>query len=304
MSDVFFALAPIFLIIVLGYAVRAARVVSDDSWGAVNRFGYFVPYPAFLFSTCAGADLHAHNAGGFLTAALIGFVAMAGLALSTRLFFRKDGPAFTSVFQGASRWNGFVILAAGDSLYGPGGRELIALAFGPLVLMVNILCVFVLARWGAQRLVSTRALIAQVLGNPLVLACAGGLAFNAAGFGDLGVATDALELMGGAAMPIALLCIGAGLDFGPLRRGWAYVATATALKLIAGPGVLYATALLLQLPPQAAAVCGGLGATSTAAASYTLAREMGGDARLMAGIVTATTLFSFITMPIAIALTR
>ncbi|MBL8552599.1 MAG: AEC family transporter [Hyphomonadaceae bacterium] len=308
MPDIFQALAPIFIIIALGFAARAARIFPEETWGAVNRFGYFVPYPAFLFSTTAGADLHAHNAGPFLTACIAGFLAMAGIALSTRLLFRKDGPAFTSVFQGAARWNGFVILAAGDRLYGAGGRELIALAFGPLVLMVNIICVGVLARWGKERIVSTRALAAQIAGNPLVLSCAAGLAFNLArtlwGFGDLGVASDALKTLGAAALPLALVCIGAGLDFGPLRRGWTYVATSCALKLVAGPAVLYASALAFGLDARTAAVCGGIGATSTAAASYTLAREMGGDARLMAGIVTATTLLSFITMPIAIALTR
>jgi predicted permease len=50
------------------------------------------------------------------------------------------------------------------------------------------------------------------------------------------------------------------------------------------------------------AVAVGIGATPTAAAAYTLAREMGGDVRIMAAIITATTVFSFITMPIAISL--
>src|SRR5262249_36097484 len=129
MSEIFLALAPVFLIIVLGWGARAARILPDETWGAVNRFGYFVPYPAFLFSTVAGADLRAHEAGAFLAACLVGFIAMSAIALSTRFLFRKDGPAFTSVFQGAARWNGFVILAAGDKLYGAGGREMIALAF-------------------------------------------------------------------------------------------------------------------------------------------------------------------------------
>ena len=69
------------------------------------------------------------------------------------------------------------------------------------------------------------------------------------------------------------------------------------------PVALFAMAHLFRLDPVAAAVCAAIGSTSTAAASYTLAREMGGDARLMAGIVSATTLLSFITMPVAIALT-
>ena len=59
----------------------------------------------------------------------------------------------------------------------------------------------------------------------------------------------------------------------------------------------------LGASPLAAAVAAGVGSTPAAAAGYTLSREMGGDSRLMAAIITATTLLSFITMPIAIALT-
>jgi len=47
----------------------------------------------------------------------------------------------------------------------------------------------------------------------------------------------------------------------------------------------------------ALAVLVAVGATPGAAASYVLASEMGGDARLMAGHVTATTLLAFIAMP-------
>jgi predicted permease len=301
-SDVFNALAPVFLLIALGWGARAARILPDEAWGAVNRFGYFLPYPAFLFTTVAGADLHANNAGPFLAACLSGFGAMVAIALAIRPLF-KNAPAYTSVFQGVVRWNGFVILAAANSLYGPRGEELIALAFGPLVLLINLICVAVLARWGAQRIVSKRALVAQVLGNPLVLGCAAGLLFNAMGLSRLGPASDALALIGQSAMPLALVCVGAGIEFGPLRRGFASIGLACALKLIIAPMALFATAHLFRLDPVAAAVCAAIGSTSTAAASYTLAREMGGDARLMAGIVSATTLVSFLTMPIAIALT-
>ena len=55
--------------------------------------------------------------------------------------------------------------------------------------------------------------------------------------------------------------------------------------------------------PLEAAVAAGLGGTPTAAAAYTLAREMGGDAQLVAAIITATTLLSFLTLPLVIGLT-
>lgn len=302
MNNVLVALAPVFLLIALGWSMRASRLLSEETFGAVNRFGYFVPYPAFLFTTVAGADLYSDDAAAFLGACVAGFAAMSALALATRIFFR-DGPAFTSVFQGSTRWNGFVILAAGDALFGPRGNEMIALAFGPLVLFINVISVAVLARWGAQRIVSKRAILMQIAGNPLILACFAGLLFNAAGVHRLGVASDALHLIGQSAMPLALVCVGAGLDFGPLRRGLAYVATACGLKLVAAPAVMFAMAHLFGLDPVLAGICAAIGATSTAAASYTLAREMGGDARLMAGIVSATTLLSFLTLPIALTLT-
>ena len=51
MANVLAALAPVFLLILLGWAVRAGRVASAEALGHVNRFGYFVLYPAFLFTT-------------------------------------------------------------------------------------------------------------------------------------------------------------------------------------------------------------------------------------------------------------
>jgi predicted permease len=303
MSDVFSELAPVFILIAVGFAVREGRIASSDAIGHVNRFGYFVLYPAFLFSLSVNADLGHADSQRFVLGLLVGFGVMIGLALLMRLFFRSNGPAYTSVFQGAVRWNGFVLLAAAHSLYGPTGPTLIGLAFGPLVLVVNMVCVVVLGRWGENRAVGMRALLDQIIVNPLILSCAAGLAFGAVGLRDLGPITNALHLLGAAAMPVALVCVGAGLDFRALRAAGPQVATACVMKLAVAPAIMWCAATLCGASPIAAAVAAGVGSTPTAAAGYTLSREMGGDARLMAAIITATTLLSFITMPIAISLT-
>lgn len=303
MSPLIAGLAPVFILIVLGWAARAARLATPEAFGAVNRFGYFVLYPAFLFTLTSGADFAGQGAAPFLLGVLGGVLAAILLALAARFFFRADGPAFTSVFQGSIRWNGFVLLAAALPLYGQAGLDLIGIAFGPLVLSINIVCVMVLSRWGAARAASWRAVLDQIVANPLILSCAAGLAANAAGLRELGPLSHALDLLGDAAMPIALICVGAGLDFGALRASGARVAFAAAIKLLLMPALLWGAATLAGAGPLGAAVAAGLGATPTAAAGYTLAREMGGDARLMAAIITATTLLSFLTMPLAIGLT-
>jgi predicted permease len=302
MADVFGALLPTFILIALGYTARAANIATAEQFGMVNRFGYFILYPSFLFTLVSSASFAGGDAGPFLLAVLGGFLVLTAAALSLRLAFRSDGPAYTSVFQGSVRWNGFALLAAAAGLYGERGPELIGLAFGPLVLMINVLCVIVLTRWGAARAASMRAVLDQIVVNPLILGCAFGLAANFAGLRDLGPITDALELLGAAAMPVALMCVGAGLDFKALRGAGIRVATASAMRLILAPLIVFGACLLFGVAPLHTAVAVGIASTPTAAASYTFAREMGGDARLMAAIITATTILSFITMPIAITL--
>ncbi|MES1201707.1 MAG: AEC family transporter [Pseudomonadota bacterium] len=301
MPSVFAELAPVFILIAVGWIARRARVASMEAFGHVNRFGFFVLYPAFLFTLSSSADVSGRDAGPFVLGVLTGFVVMIVLALALRPFFR-DGPAYTSVFQGSVRWNGFVLLTAAPGLYGPLGPQLIGLAFGPLVLFVNAVCVVVLARWGEKRAASWRALLDQIFANPLILSCLAGLTARAIGLHELGPLTDALKLLGQAAMPVALVCVGAGLDFRALRASPAPVTVACVMKLAIAPLVMFFAAKLCGASPVAAAIAAGVGATPTAAAGYTMAREMGGDAKLMAAIVTATTLASFITMPIAIAL--
>ena len=103
-------------------------------------------------------------------------------------------------------------------------------------------------------------------------------------------------------MPVALICVGAGLDFRALRARPLPVGVACVMKLAIAPLVMWSLAKGMGVSPVIAAIAAGVGSTPTAAAGYTMARELGGDAKLMAAIVTATTLLSFITMPIVIAL--
>ncbi|WP_395647840.1 AEC family transporter [Terricaulis sp.] len=302
MSEVIAELLPVFILIMIGYGVRAAGIVTAEGFGQINRFGYFVLYPAFLFALTSTADLAAADAGAFVLGLVVGFAALFVIALSLRPLIRADGPAFTSVVQGSVRWNSFVLLAAAPALYGPQGPHFIGIAFGPLVLLVNLVCVLVLARWGTNGANSPRAIVDQIVANPLILACAAGLLAQLLHVRASGGVETVIGLLANAAMPIALVCVGAGLDFKAVRAARVRVGVASVLKLIVAPAVLWGAATLVGATPMAAAVAAGVGSTPTAAAGYTLAREMGGDAELMAAIITATTIFSFLTMPIAIGL--
>jgi predicted permease len=301
-NDVIGELLPVFILIVLGYLIRVTRILSSEQFGHVNRFGYFILYPAFLFMLSSQADLSGGDTGSFLLGILAGVTAMTLITLAIRPFFGAEGPAYTSVFQGAVRWNGFVLFASAEALYGPQGLHYVAIAFGPLVLIVNLICVIVLARWGDGRGTGWRAILDQIIVNPLIIGCAAGLSMQAIGVREFGPAGDVLEMLAAAAMPIALMCVGAGLDFKAVRAARLKVGVATGMRLLLAPIVMWSAATAIGASPLSAAIAAGIGSTPTAAAAYPLAREMGGDAQLMAAIITMTTIVSFITMPIAIGL--
>jgi malonate transporter and related proteins len=293
------AILPVFGVIALGWLARHFRLVPDTTWPAVNAFGYWLLYPAFLFITIAKADFSGPDARLFLACLLISFACMSAICLSLRLVFRGDGPAFTSVFQAGLRWNGFIVLAAAPGLYGPEGTALVALGFGPVVALVNVMSVAVLARWGRNDVVpSLSGALSELVRNPLVLGSLAGIIANLSGLATyLGLFRTTLGFLGNAAMPVALLCVGASLSLAGFTNRPVHVIVGTATKLFIAPCVMWAVAVMLGLSPMATLVAIGIASTSVAPASFVLAREMGGDVPLMAALVTLSTILAALTIP-------
>lgn len=293
------AIVPVFGVIAIGFLAKKLKVVPDSAWPAVNSFGYWLLYPAFLFSTVASADFSGPQTLPFLGCLIAGFTLAAMWGLAMRLVFRGDGPAYTSVFQGSVRWNGFIMLAAAPALYGDQGTALVALGFGPVVAFVNLISVSVLARWGDNDVKPTiSGALNEVARNPLVIASIVGVISNLSGVVKyMGPAAEGIALLGRAALPVALVSVGAALSLGSARLVPLHLSVGIFSKLLVAPVLMLGVGYAIGLPPLLLAVAVGLASMPSAPASYVLAREMGGDAPLMASIVTATTLLSLITIP-------
>jgi len=301
----FLALFPVFAMIAVGWLARVTKLATPEGLVALNRLGYWIFYPAFLFSAVVKANFHGPQAASFVAAIMVGFVVLGALALALKPLIRADGPAFTSVFQAGMRWNSFVLLAAASSLFGPQGAGLIALAFGPAIALVNLMCVAVLSRWGDGQN-SGKPIFLQILRslatNPLILSCLAGLVVNFAGLKVPSLLDAPLDLLSKAAMTMALIGVGAGLTLNGILKAPGLVAISSILKLIIAPIVMGVSAIAFGVTGPAFLVAIAIGSTPTAAAAYVLAREMGGDAPLMASIVSFTTLLSMATMPVVLAL--
>lgn len=303
MTGVLAGVAPVFLLIALGYALKASGFLPADRWGSIERIAIWVFYPGFLVPAVWNADLSGADGVVGAAAAISAVLLVGGGALLLKPAMKLDGPAFCSVFQGAVRWNGFVFLPVVQETFGQEGLALAAVVFSLLVPAVNVICVAVHARWGeGQKGASPRAVALAMARNPILVACAVGGLLNLLDAPPIPALSPALDLLGGAALPLGLIVAGAGLSFAYVAARRITVGTTAAVKLLLMPLLMVGLARLYGGSELVQGVVLACGAAPGAAASYVLARQMGGDAPLIAGVTAVTTVASALTIPLLLAL--
>ncbi|KVD30664.1 AEC family transporter [Burkholderia ubonensis] len=293
---VLLALAPVALLVALGHGLKRSGFVGDAFWPSAERLCYYVLLPALFAHGLASARLQSLAVMPLALALVGSTVAVAATLLLIRPFVRVDGAGFTSVFQGAVRFNNYVGASLAAGLFGAQGIALAAVCVAAIVPTVNLMCVLVFARYGSTRL-GIAALVRQIVSNPLVVACAIGIAMQASGATFPPAIEPAVRALGAASMPLGLLCVGAALTFDAARAWMQPVCVASAFKFVAMPLLTLVAGRALGLGDAALTVALLFQALPTSSASYLMARQLGGDAPLMAGITAFQTLFATIAMP-------
>ncbi len=109
-----------------------------------------------------------------------------------------------------------------------------------------------------------------------------------------------MRALGAASMPLGLLCVGAALRFDAARSWLQPVCVASAFKFMAMPLITLAAGRLFGLGDAALTVALLFQALPTSSASYIMARQLGGDAPLMAGITAFQTIAAALAMPVVL----
>ena len=293
------ALWPLFALIIAGYLLRLRDFPSEAFWPGAERLNYFILFPALPFSSLASAPLDNPALPELAVAVLLAL----GLAWLVLLAGRRlrGWPAarFGALTQGMLRFNTYLGLAAVGSLFGKEGLAMAALMLALMVPTVNVMSVWALT---AERGVSARGLLLPIARNPLILACLAGALVNLSGLGLPGGSDRLLGLMAAASLPLGLLCVGAALKPQELGGEIPALGWNSALRLLAVPLLAYAVAVLLGLPAMETTILVLFFALPTAPTAYVLTRQLGGDSRLMAGIITLQTLLAAASLPLVLTL--
>lgn len=300
-GTVLFALLPVVLLIGLGHALRRGQVLSDAFWPQAERLAYMVLLPSLFFHSLATAEISALPVLPLAGTLIAATIAVALLVILARPVAGGDSAAFTSVFQGAIRFNNYVGVTLAAGLFGQTGLALAAVCNAAIVPTVNILCVLVFARFGSAR-VGGMAVLRQIATNPLVLSSFAGITFQMLGLRLPQGLEPALKTLGAAALPMGLLCVGAALEFRAARRWLRPIAVASVIKFCVMPAATLAAAAAFGLTDQALVTAMVFQTLPTASSSFILARLLGGDAPLMAGITAVQTVLAMVMLPLVMAL--
>lgn len=287
-------LLPSFLMIILGGVIR--KRLSVNAWQGLDRLNFEILFPALIFVAASSRPIALADIG--VMGPLVWTILALGLALG--YLARRHGPDrfvdFAGAWQTAWRFNTALAFVAVVTLPTPPVGEL-AVAVGLAIPVANLFAVTALSR-GSGSLGQT---VAKVATNPFLIASSSGVAVGLSGVTIPALVLAPLEMLSAAAIPVALISVGATMNWGALARLNRFSGTLVAVKLVVLPLFAVAMALILSLDPAIAGVLVLFAALPTASAAHVLAAGFGADRELAATLVAQTTLLGAVTLPIWIS---
>jgi malonate transporter and related proteins len=289
-------LLPDFLLIVAGFAICNWTALDRTVWSSIERMVYWLLFPVLLFTSIVRSPLAPTATLGLAAGGLITVGTGVVLASLMRSVPGVDAHLQASGAQVAFRFNSYVALALAERLGGSASVAWVALLIALCVPLCNVGAVWSLARHGGHN--TGR----ELLRNPLILATVAGLLGNLAGLKLPQMFDITFSRIGSAALPLGLMAVGAGLQFGGLRKAPGLAVALLGIRHAVLPAVGLLLGVLLALPTGQAQILVAFAAMPTASSCYVLAARMGGDGVYVAGLVTASTLLGMVSVPVALTL--
>lgn len=306
MEELIFSLnatIPIFLLMILGYVLKQIKMVDEPFIKTLNKFNYNVTLPVLVFKDLSQSDfLQVWNTKYVLFCFLVTLFCILSIWFLA-VFCLKNKDLVGEFVQASYRSSAAVLgIAFIQSIYGNSGMApLMIIGTVPLY---NVAAVLILSFTGpTAKGLNPAALKKSILGiltNPIILGILAGMLASVCRL-DLPIILDkTVNNVAVLASPLALIGLGAGFEGGKAIKLVKPTLATTLVKLVVWPLLFLPLAILLGFRNEMLiALLVMLGAPTTPSC-YIMARNMGHDGVLTSGAVVATTLFSSITLTLAL----
>ncbi|MBA4314300.1 MAG: hypothetical protein DCE87_10670 [Betaproteobacteria bacterium] len=272
--------------------------MAPAAWVTIEKLVYFVLFPCLLFFSVVSSNFDLNTVGAFalggpaviFTAFVLGWLGL--------LFSNMGRVDFASGLQTAYRFNSYIGLALASRLGGQSAVANIAILLALGVPLCNVLAVGTMSKGGRL------SAFVDILKNPLIIGTCLGIAAKLMGVQVPEPVMLTLERLAQAAVSLGLLAVGAGLVFSGLKGNWPVSVWWLFVKLLVSPLVAVLYAHFTGLGQEQTMVLLVFSAIPSASSAYILAARMGGNAPLVACLISMSTVGAAITLPLVFALAQ
>jgi predicted permease len=285
----------------IGYGGRAAGIFTSSRTDALTWVAFTVLLPALIFTSTYDQPL-----GDVVSWKLVAGIYAIILATAFVAWFvhrngRSDGARSVAIVQSYHSNMGFLGLPIVAATFGGLTTAKASVVLGVGALAHIPLTVLVLVSLNGTD-ASLQSEFREFLTNPVILALVAGLLTSYLGLAVPASLVDGLSLLTGAALPVALLAVGASLSPDPSGISPWTVGSVVAVKVFVMP--LVALLVFVLLNADASTLRAGITmvAMPAAVSTFVYASELGGDTRLASMNVFVTTVVSLFAVSLAIVL--
>ncbi len=307
MSAVFVNVAPVFLLILIGWVVARTGLLREQTGDALAEFVFKIALPTLIFRTLAEA--HFQGASPFrLWLAYFGGVAITWTAghLIARRFFARD--AKIGVIAGMSAAfanNVFIGLPLVGRSVGDDGIVAISILLAihlPLMMIAGTILMEHAASkvdGGGRRGIGSvlKQVGANLARNPLVIALSVGIAYNMSGLGALPVVIKSVvDQIASVTAGAALISLGMTLRKYPIRGHLSLAVVLAVLKLLLLPGSVFVLAYMLGLSKPWMAAMVLTSSVPTGINAWIIATRFQSGSGLAASVISITTILGVVSV--------
>lgn len=292
----FNVVVPLFLMIVLGYSLKQIRVYDEHTISGMNQLVFKVFLPLLLFINIYQTDV----AGVFdLKLMLVAVLGVLGSFFMTWLiiaWIEKDNRKRGVLIQGIFRSN-FVIfgIPVTTSLFGGEATGAAALLVAVIVPIFNMLSVVILEIYRGSR-INVPKILKGIITNPLIIGSVTGLLCLLLHIKIPLVLEKTISDLSKVTTPLALVILGGSFTFSSMKGNVKQIAIGVLGKLVIVPVICLSFALLIGIRGVGLAILMSIFASPTAVSSFSMAKQMDGDADLAGHLVVLGSMLSVVTM--------
>lgn len=307
MNAVLNSALPIFALILTGFICGHFGVFDPTATDNLNRFAVYLALPSLMFIAMSKITPDQVRQAGFVGAFCGGFAVTFAVAfVLSRARGRRVANASIEGLDAGYSNVGFMGIPMCLLVFGPESApaSIIATLFTACVLFLFAIAVIEIDLQKGTSFWSTGAkVVSSLLKSPLLVAPVAGLCIGLSGLKVPAPFENFTTLLGGAASPAALVCIGLFLaQERVVSRDAVSIGLLVALKLILQPAV---TALLafhvFSIPPLWSHSAVLLSALPIGSGPFTIAKLYGLEASVTSGAILASHVFAVLTVSILVA---